>query len=102
MSALPALSTAWARTVSTGRFSTMLILDLALDEAELGDGKRDHDQHEDHRLRRRAAEIPRLDAVVVDLIDEDLGRAGGPALRGRIAHPERAEERIEQVDKQTE
>jgi hypothetical protein len=37
---------------------------LALDEAELHDGQRDDDDHQDHRLRRRAAEVAALTPVV--------------------------------------
>jgi len=44
----------------------------ALDKAELDCGQRDDDRHQDHRLRRRTAEIEADDAVVPDLVDEDL------------------------------
>jgi hypothetical protein len=47
------------------------VVHLLLDEAELDDGERDDDRHQHHRLRRRAAEVERLEAVVVDLVDED-------------------------------
>src|SRR6185436_17236687 len=82
---MPAISTACDIAVSQGRFSTTLrgdhlVLHLALDVAELHHGERDHDHHQDHRLRRRAAEVGGLHAVVVDLVDEDLRRTRRPAL----------------------
>ena len=52
----------------------------ALDKAELNRGQPDDDRHQDHRLRRRAAEIKPDDPVIPDLVDEDLGRLPGPAL----------------------
>ena len=48
-------------------------MDLAFDEAELDHGERDHHDHQNHRLRGRAAEVQRLHAVLVDLEHEDLG-----------------------------
>src|SRR5688500_20135602 len=82
---MPAISTACDSTVSQGRFSTTmrdhLVLHLALDVAELNHGERDHDHHQDDRLRRRAAEVRRLHAGVVHLVDHDLRRGRRPALR---------------------
>src|SRR5687768_14617808 len=78
---MPAISTACDSTVSQGRFSTILVLHLALDVAELHHCERNHDHHQDHGLRRRPAEVRRLDPVVVHLVDQDLGGAGGTALR---------------------
>ena len=51
----------------------------ALDQAELDGGERHDDDHEDHRLGRRAAEIERHLAVVIDLVDQDLRRLSGAA-----------------------
>lgn len=58
---------------------SLLVPHAALDVAELEHGEGDHDQHQDHRLRRGAAEVEAFDAVAVDLVDQDLGRArAGP------------------------
>src|SRR3546814_14767885 len=73
--AMPSSRTAWERMVSHRRFSTMprcsLVVDLALDEAELDDGEADDDDHEDDGLRGRTAEILADEAVGVDLVDEE-------------------------------
>ena len=50
---------------------------LALDEAELNERERDDDGHQHDRLHRRAAEIERLEAVLVNLVDQDRGRGAG-------------------------
>src|SRR5687768_5891407 len=86
ISTMPAISTACDSTFSQGRFSTISILHLALDVAELHHRQGDDDRHQDHRLRRGAAEVGRLYAVVVHLVDQDLRRAPGPALRGGVDH----------------
>ena len=39
--------------------------------------------HQHHRLRGRAAEVEALEAVGVDLVDEDLGRLGRARRRSR-------------------
>src|SRR5436309_922235 len=104
----PRISTACENTVSQGRFSTMSarpatsVLHLLLDEAELRYRERDHDNHQHHRLRRRAAEVARFDAVVVDLVHEDLRRTGGPALRRGVDHAESVEERVDDVHDEQE
>src|SRR3990172_10795095 len=109
--ATPSSSTACVNSVSQGRFSTISsraarrpsVLHRALDEAELDHGERDDDEHQDHRLRRRAAEVGRLDPVVVDLVDEDLGRLPRAALRGGVDHAEGFEEGVNDVhDEQKE
>src|SRR5689334_15713983 len=96
--ATPAMRMRCATKSAQGRFSTISVLDLLLDEAELHHRERDHDDHEDHRLRRRPAQVGRLHAVVVHLVDEDLRRPRGPALRRRVDHPEGVEERVDDVD----
>ncbi len=75
---------------------------LRLDEAELHHRQRDDDDHQDHRLRRGAAEVGRLHAVVVDLVDQDLGRLPGPALGGRVDDAEGVEEGVDDVHHQQE
>src|SRR5215831_6580631 len=74
----PITRTRCATKSPMGRFSTMplpgcliSVLDLALDVAELHDRERGHHEHEDHRLRRRAAQVRGLHAVVVHLVDQD-------------------------------
>src|SRR5436190_22014879 len=94
---MPAISTTCDITVSQGRFSTTmrdhLVLHLALDVAELHHGERDDDHHQDYRLRRGAAKVRRLHAVVIHLVDQDLRRARRPALGGGVDHAEGVEER---------
>src|SRR5512135_2735236 len=82
-----AISSAWQKKVSQGRFSIIvgaLVLHLALDEAELHHGERNHDDHQDHRLRRRAAQVEALEAVVEHLVHQDRGRSGRAACGGGI------------------
>ena len=67
-----------------------------------GRGQRDDDDHQDHRLRRRAAEIAAEPAVVVDLVDEGLGRLAGPAAGHGVDDAERVEERVDDVDDEQE
>src|SRR5215472_16909744 len=71
-----------------------------LDKAELDRGQRNDDRHQDHRLRRRAAEIKADDAVVPDLVDEDLGRPSRTALGYVVDDPDGVEEGIDDVDHQ--
>ena len=59
------------------------VVHLLLDVAELDHRQRDDDDHQHHRLRGRAAEVERLEAVEVHLVDEDRGVLAGPALRWR-------------------
>src|SRR5690606_17476580 len=62
----------WSGAVVPGRWwRGLLVLHAAFDVAELGDGEGDHDGHEDHRLRRRAAEVEAFDAVAEHLVDQD-------------------------------
>src|SRR5262245_61996408 len=98
IAATPSSRIACEKNVSQGLFSTILVLHLALDEAELDHRERDDDEHDDHRLGRGAAEVGRLDPVVVDLVDEDVGRLRGPALRGGVDHAEGVEESVDDVD----
>ena len=74
----------------------------ALDKAELDRGQGDHDRHQDDRLCRRAAEVEPDDAVVPDLVDEDLGRLGGAALGHVVDDPEGVEKGINDVDDEQE
>src|SRR4051812_29182706 len=83
-SSAPQTSSRCEKKVRAGRRSIMrfcrgrrwmpsLVLHLLLHEAELDDRQGDHDGHEDDRLRRRAVDVQRLEAVVVDLVDQDGG-----------------------------
>src|SRR5713101_1287801 len=78
------------------------VMHPALDKAELDRGQPDDDRHQDDRLRRRAAEIEADDAVVPDLVDEDLGRLRRTALGHVVDDPERVEKRIDDVDDEQE
>src|SRR5687768_12437219 len=91
----PSRRIACARKVPKGRRSIMSILHPFLDVAELHHGQRDHDRHQDHRLRRGAPEVQRLHAVVVHLVDQDRGVLAGPALRGGIDDREGVEEGVD-------
>src|SRR5712664_41364 len=99
---MPAISAACENTVSQGRFSTISVLDLPLDEAELRHGQRDDDHHQHYRLRRGAAKVRRLHTVVVDLVDQDLRCARRAALRDGVDDAESLEERVHDVDHQEE
>src|SRR6266581_9242411 len=77
-------------------------MNSALDKAELDRGQPDDDRHQYDGLRRRAAEIEPDHAVVPDLVDEDLGRLGGAALRHVMDDPEGVEKRIDDVDDEQE
>src|SRR6266851_2801673 len=76
-------------------FGGSCVMHPALDKAELDRGQPDDDRHQDDRLRRRAAEIEADDAVVPDLVDEDLGRLGGSALGHVVDDAEGVEEGID-------
>ena len=65
--------------------------------AELHDGERNHDQHQDHRLRGRSAEIERLHPGLVDLEHQDLRRLAGAALGRGIDNRKCVEKRIDHV-----
>src|SRR6202011_3602786 len=69
--------------------------DLAFDVAELDGGERDHDDHENDRLRRRPAEVAAQAPVRVDLVDQGLGRFGGAAAGHRVDDAEGVEERVD-------
>src|SRR4051794_30706104 len=60
------------------------VVHLVLDEAELDHRERDHDRHQHHRLRRRAAEVERLEAVEVQLVDEHRGFLARAAFGRRV------------------
>ena len=50
----------------------MLVVDSAFDVFELDDGERDHDEHQDHGLGGRGAEVLADEAVGIDLVDQDM------------------------------
>src|SRR5712692_7656379 len=84
------------------RIARSCVMHPALDEAELDRGQPDDDRHQYDRLRRRAAEVEADDAVVPDLVDEDLGRLCRTALGYVVDDPERVEKRIDDVDDEEE
>src|SRR5215212_10696267 len=84
------------------RRSTILIRYLALDVAELDGGEADHDDHQDHGLRGRAAEIAAEAAVGIDLVDERLRRPTGAAARHGVDDAEGMEEGIDDIDDEKE
>jgi hypothetical protein len=63
-------------------------------------GQQHQHDHQHDRLRRRAAEILAAEAVVVDLVDQDVGGLAGAALGERAHHAEGADEGEEHVDHQ--
>ena len=63
--------------------------------AELDGGERDHDDHQDDRLRGGIAEQQVDEAVVVDLVDQRLGRLAGAAAGDRMDDAERVEEGVD-------
>src|SRR5438132_1222660 len=77
-----------------GRRSTIWasVLNLLLDVVELDHRQHDDDDHQHHRLGSRAAEVEGLEAVVVDLVDEDRRLLAGAALSGRVDDREGVEE----------
>ena len=47
----------WPKPCTYGGPVLLLVLHAAFDVAELEHGEGDHEQHQDHRLRRGAAEV---------------------------------------------
>src|SRR5450432_1688542 len=78
------------------------VVHFLLDEAELDDGERDDDRHQHHRLRRRATEVERLEAIVVDLVDEDRRVLARASFGRRIDDAEGVEEGVDNVDDEQE
>src|SRR4051812_1564166 len=94
--AAPSTRTRCEKKVSTGRFSTSIsVLHFLLDEAELDDRERHHDQHQHHGLRGRSIDVERLEAVVVKLVDEDRRLLARAAVRGRIDDGKGLEESVD-------
>src|SRR5262249_57148386 len=83
--------------LSTSRIATS-IRHLALDEAKLQTGERDHHQHQDHRLGRRAAEVAAQTTVEEHLVDQGFGGLGRAAAGGGIDDTEGVEEHVDDVD----
>ena len=73
-------------------------MNLLLDVAKLERGQRHHDHHQDHRLRRRAAEIGADLAVLKHLVDQRLRGAVGAAAGRGVDDAERVEEHVGDVD----
>src|SRR5437868_13724100 len=74
ISPTPSSSTTWAKMVRKGRFSIIVaasVVHAPLDEAELDEGEDHEHGHQDHRLRRRAAEVAAAETVVVELEHQD-------------------------------
>src|SRR5574343_717594 len=80
-----------------GLRSTISILHFLLNVAELDHGEHHHDGHQHHRLRSRSAHVHGLEAVVVDLVDQDRGVLPWAALRGGVHDGEGVEEGIDHV-----
>src|SRR5438094_7342978 len=91
----PAATSTRARTAGA---ATTLIRHLLLGVLELQHRQADDHDHEDHRLRGRRAEVEPDEAVVPQLVDHDLRRAAGAALRHRVDDAERVEEGEDHVD----
>src|SRR5439155_23892874 len=88
------------KTSGSGGSRSSLILNLALDIAELQDGERDNDDHQHHRLRVGSTEVESLEAVGIDLVDEDLRSLPRTAAGRGVDDAERVEEREDDVDDQ--
>src|SRR5207244_2615584 len=69
-----------AATPPASRAPGSLVVDPALDEEKLGDGRGGQDHEEDHSERRRIAGVPELEADVVDVIEEEGAGVVGAAL----------------------
>ncbi|KZS01422.1 Uncharacterized protein APZ42_001930, partial [Daphnia magna] len=78
------------------------VLDFFLDKTELHHRQRHHDQHQDHRLRGRAAHVQRLEAVVVNLVNQNGRVFAGTALGGGVDDAEGVKKGINHVDHQKE
>src|SRR5262249_2987757 len=69
----PRNSTTWLTMSKTGVRSTTglgsLVMDAALDEAELRHRQHHHQQHQDDALRRRAGIVEAFEAIEIDLVD---------------------------------
>src|SRR5262249_3896504 len=101
---MPRTRTAWVTSVRPGWRRAITgrpcapEMDFPLDVAELHDREADHDRHENDRLRGRSPEIEADEPVLEDLVDQDLGRAGGAAAGDGVHDAERLEEGVHDVD----
>src|SRR5262245_45372064 len=103
----PSTSVRCEIAVAMGRFSIIwggvrLVVNPLLDVAELDDRERHQDAHQHHRLRGRGAEVERLEAVEVHLVDEDRRVLARAAPRGRIDDREGLDEDVDDVDDEQE
>src|SRR3990167_7718457 len=71
MMTMPRMSTKCEMAVARGRRSTISVIHLAFYVTELDDGEHHHDGHQHHGLRGRAAQVERLETVVIHLVDQD-------------------------------
>src|SRR5439155_8693426 len=98
----PRNRTIWLTTSKRGVRSTIglgsLVVDAALDEAELGHRQHHHQQHQDDALRRRAGIIEPFEAVEVDLVDHQLGGPRRAALGHDVDDAEAVGEAVGHVD----
>ena len=78
------------------------VLHLALDEAELHDGERDDDDHQDHRLRGGAAEVRRPSRRRGRPCRPGSASTAPARPRGRVDDAEGVEERVDDVDDEQE
>src|SRR6185369_1659937 len=81
----PNSRTRCVRRMRPGRRSTIRLISVVdpfLDETELQHRQDDDDGHQDHRLRRRATNVQRLEAVIIDLVHQDNNVLARAALGG--------------------
>ena len=83
-----------------GGHHVLLILHALFDKAELENGQRHDHDHQYHRLRCRSAQIKRLEAIVINLVNQNGCVLARPALRGGIDNAESVEKGINHVHDQ--
>src|SRR5437667_3600846 len=99
-SSAPAIRIAWQIVSRMGARSTMRsdpVIDLVVEIAELQQRADQCERHQQHRLRRRGAEVEIDETVDVDLVDQDVGRDGRPAVGDGIAYGKASEEAVDGV-----
>ncbi|EGE58056.1 hypothetical protein RHECNPAF_35000110 [Rhizobium etli CNPAF512] len=82
--------------------ATSLVVHAPLDEAELEDGEKDDERHQDDRLGGRTGIIEPPETVEIDLVDHQLGRARRSALCHDVDDAEGILEAFGDVDDEQE